>query len=63
MSDNAAVLAGYRRELIATSDRCDLHLLVRDGVNLDSRFIAWDMDEQEFIAVNGWLFLFSEVAS
>ena len=31
-------------------------LLVKPGTDFDTRFKAWDRDEQEFIRVNGWLF-------
>ena len=59
MSDNVAVLDGYTLEVIASCDDFDLYLLIKPGTDLDSTFRAWDTDEQELIAVNGWLFTFA----
>jgi hypothetical protein len=61
MGDNAAVLDGYTKELFGTSDGPDLNILVRPDTDLDGTFRAWDMDEQEYIMVHGWLFAFEEV--
>lgn len=33
-------------------------MLIQPGTDLDSRFKAWDVDEGEFIMVNGWLWTF-----
>jgi hypothetical protein len=60
MTDNVAVLAGFTKEVFATSSQYDLNLLVQPGVDYDDCFKAWDMDEQEFILVNGWLFSFED---
>jgi hypothetical protein len=56
MSDNIAILAGFTQEVLAESDQHSLCLLVKPGTDFDTSFKAWDMDEQEFIRVNGWLF-------
>lgn len=61
MTDNVATLAGFTREIFGTSDGPDLHLLVHPETDLDDRFRAWCCDEQEFIRVNGWLFIFEDV--
>jgi hypothetical protein len=61
MTDNVAVLDGYTKELFGTSDGPDLNILVRPDSDLDGSFVAWDMDGQEYIVVNGWLFAFEEV--
>ena len=53
-----AILDGYTLEVIASCDDFDLYLLIKPGTDLDSTFRAWDTDEQELIAVNGWLFTF-----
>lgn len=58
MSDNGAVLAGYTQEISATSGHVDLCLLIKPDTDLDDTFKAWDMCEQEYIRVNGWLFTF-----
>ncbi len=61
MSDNIAVLEGYIKEVCLTNNFGDsLFLLIREGEDLDSRFKAWDTDNQEFIIVNGWLFCSGE---
>lgn len=56
MSDNIAVLDGYTQEVHAFADAIELYLLVQPGTDTDGTFRAWDMDAQEFIRVNGWLF-------
>lgn len=69
MTDNIAVLDGYTREVIgeaglAAHDGCiALYLLVKPETDLGERFRAWDMDAQEYITVNGWLFSFDEVTA
>lgn len=62
MSDNAAILAGYTDEVIATNASRDLHLFIKPGTDLDSAFRAFDADAQEWVRVNGWLFVFETVA-
>ena len=52
MSDNVAVMEG--------GDGMDLYLLVKPDTDFDSTFRAWDTDNQEFIRVNGWLFVVTE---
>lgn len=56
MSDNVAILNGYTREVIASGIEHDLYLLVKPEADLSGTFKAWDMDNQEFIRVNGWLY-------
>jgi hypothetical protein len=59
MTDNVAILAGYTKPLEAYNDRGDvLFLLVKPDVDLDSAFRAWDTDCQEWLRINGWLWLF-----
>lgn len=59
MSDNVAVLEGYTKELMAECDECALPILVKPDADLDGTFKAWDMDNQEFIRINGWLWTFN----
>lgn len=61
MTDNVAVLQGFTREIEASSTEYDFNLLVKPDTDLGERFKAWDMDEQEFIWVNGWLFVCEDV--
>jgi hypothetical protein len=56
MSDNAAVLQGFTREVVASNAAMDLFLLVKPDTDFDDTFRAWDTDGQEFVNVNGWLF-------
>jgi hypothetical protein len=58
MTDNVAVLQGFTKEIVGEGAPCSLFLLVRPDTDLDSQFRAWDMDEQAFITVNGWLYRF-----
>jgi hypothetical protein len=51
---------GFTQAVIATCAAVDLSLLVKPGTDFDSRFEAWDTDEQEFLWVNGWLFNMKE---
>jgi hypothetical protein len=51
-----AIKAGYTRAVLAESDAVTLELLVKPETDFDDRFKAWDVDGQEFIRVNGWLF-------
>jgi hypothetical protein len=56
MGDNAAILEGYTREVVAIGGGSELYLLVKPDTDFESTFEAWDSDDQEFIRVNGWLF-------
>lgn len=59
MTDNVAVLAGYTVEYLAECDAHSIPILAKPDADLDGRFRAWDMDEQEFIVINGWLWTFA----
>ena len=62
MTDNVAILDGFTRQVQATSDQYDLLLLVKPGTDLTCGFKAWDCDNQEYILVNGWNFIFEDVS-
>lgn len=51
-----AMAKGYTREVWAESDEYTLNLLVKPDADLDGAFRAFDIDESEFLKVNGWLF-------
>ena len=55
-SDGSAVRDGYTQEVHAFADTLELYLLVQPGTDTDGAFRAWDMDAQEYIRVNGWMF-------
>jgi hypothetical protein len=61
MTDNIATLRGFTRHVLATSDGCDLFLLIKPDTDLDSTFRAWDTNEQTWIKVNGWLFSIEDI--
>lgn len=55
MTDNVAVLDGFTEQYMAYCDICDLFILVEPGTDFDTRFKAWNSDEQEYVWINGWL--------
>lgn len=57
-----AINRGYTRSIMGDCDECTLCLLVKPEADLDGRFRAWDLDENEWIFVNGWLFTFEDAA-
>lgn len=61
MTDNIAVLAGFTREVWASCDECEGPYLIKPDTDLDDRFKAWDMDAQEFVTINGWLWSFEDL--
>ena len=61
MTDNVAVLQGYTKEVMAYGGGIDLFLLIKPETDIDGVFTAWDSDMQEFINVNGWLFIIEEL--
>ncbi|MGY5795214.1 hypothetical protein ACXHXM_34225 len=63
MSDNTAILAGFTREVMATSDYHEVHLFVQPDADLDGTFKAYDAYECEWIRVNGWLFVIEDIAT
>ena len=54
--EKVTLSGAYTREVYAVCSMYELSLLVKPDADLDSEFVAWDLDEQEFINVNGWLF-------
>lgn len=43
-------------KVILENNQYTLDLTVSEGTDLDSKFLAWDNNENEFITVCGWLF-------
>lgn len=56
MNNDTARSAGFTKHVIADCPEYTLNLLISPDTYYDNRFRAWDLDEQEWIAVNGWLF-------
>ena len=52
-----AMAAGYTREITADGGPHTLFLLVEPDADLDGRYRAFDHDAQEWLWVNGWLFI------
>lgn len=59
-NDQSARDAGFTRPIFASSSAYDLDLLVEPGADFDGTFRAWDVDCQEWLDVNGWLFQIEE---
>lgn len=56
MTDNVATLVGFSRQVVLDNGQgASLFVLVHPLEDLDGLFKAWDMDAQEWIVVNGWL--------
>lgn len=47
--------AGYTRAVYADCQGEELDLLVKQDADIDDEFIAYDVNENEFIKVYGWL--------
>lgn len=58
MSDNIATMEGFTVGYLAECDVAIIHILVKPNTDLDSRFKAWNCDDQEWIIINGWLWAF-----
>lgn len=56
----AAQAKGYTRHVWAEGGEFTLDLLVKPDADLDGTFRAYDLDEEEWIKVNGWLFTTSD---
>lgn len=53
--DNAAVMQGFTRHVMLTLGDNYFAALVKPDTDLDSRFLCFDTDNQEWLRVNGWL--------
>ncbi len=49
--------------ILATSDEHELDLLVKSGADLDDRYKAWDLDANEYLWINGWMFSTEVIAN
>jgi len=55
MTDNVAVMRGYTRHVEIDIGGSSFAALIKPEADLDGTFRAFDTDNQEWIAVNGWL--------
>ena len=53
---NTAMLNRHTQPVTMSNAWHELNLLVKPGTDLDQRFQAWDVDGEDWIYVNGWLF-------
>ena len=51
-----AILNDFTRQVVADNGEFTLILLVKPDTDFDSAFDAWDIDDQEWLTVNGWFF-------
>lgn len=51
-----AMAKGYTRAIWAESPEYMLSLMAKPEADLDGTFRAFDLDELEWLSVNGWLF-------
>lgn len=56
-----ATPAGFVQEYEATCTQHDMRILVTKETDLDSTFLAWDIEAGEFISINGWLWEFDRI--
>lgn len=59
-TDTIARTQGYTRAVVADCDLHTLELLIKPDADLDGTFRAWDRDQQEWLRVNGWLFVIED---
>lgn len=57
VADATAKQRGLTREILAEGGDYVLDLMVRPDADLDGTFEAYDLDEGDFITINGWLFV------
>ena len=56
ISKEQAMQQGFTYAVFTENGAYTLELLVKPDADLDGDFIAYDLDCNEFIKVNGWLF-------
>ena len=56
MTSRDVINAGYTLQLELHNHEYFMCVLTNPGADLDGKFRAWDIDEQEWIVVNGWEF-------
>lgn len=56
-----AFAAGFTKEVLADCTAHTLTLLVNPDHDFDGRLRAFDIDENDYVTVNGWLWTFEEL--
>lgn len=59
-NDNTAVRLGFTRHVYCDGGLVSFAALVKPDADLDGTFRAFDTDNQEWLNVNGWLFLIED---
>lgn len=54
--DLSAIAKGYTMQCTLDGDYYSFEALMNPDHDLDATFTAWDMDAQEFVRPNGWMF-------
>lgn len=52
---------GYTERYMADCTANTLEILVKPDADLDGTFRAWCVDTGEFLALNGWLWIFERI--
>lgn len=52
---------GYTQEYFASSTESDLTILVKPNTDLDGTFTAFDVDNETWVKINGWNWMFEPV--
>lgn len=60
-TEEQARAAGYTKHVQADCTSYTLDLLIKPHADLDERFRAYDLDEGEYVDVNGWLWTFEDL--
>lgn len=60
MTDNVAILEGYTREVHGTAPEMECNFLVKPDQDLSQQFRAWNMHDQEWVIVFGWVWEWDE---
>lgn len=61
-SKDEAIAKGFTQAFTAECDEYVLDILVKADTDLDGSFKAYDVDSQEFLKINGWLWSMFEPA-
>lgn len=61
VSKEQAILAGFTDAYLISSGMLDFEVWVKPNTDFDTKFLAYDWEEQEYLWINGWLFTFDKL--
>lgn len=61
MTDNIAILEGYTEQYVVEYNEDVINILAKPEDDFDDIIKVWDIDNQEFLYLKGWLFSFEIV--